>query len=369
MIRLISYKQELRILRQENDKNYRLRNEFQKFNDQNILNAVKEVVSILICPVCGKRASLSKIENKFNTKKCPYCGDESYDNELYDNIGEKIRISNKQLPEIDLKITKTDEELSNIHRTLEELNIQLDNLKLILNPKIVRSVGNFNSIDDEKLKAYINEQRIELDRILANLNKEKEDIRKTNELIDDKTKLIEALMSNIKEQENQIEQMYKELEKNSINKFLDKLNYYYEKLMGYKKQPIYFENGYLCFKVRAPGGRYDVEYISESTDIGESEKRCIDAALVFTFVDLDNENNASLLNFVIMDDPADSLIDNVDLPLEAHNRANLLSLIKEKCDLDNSQYLILTADVTYNDVLELPMKSITFNKDLSRYFA
>ena len=73
-------------LQHEKDKSFLLKNDFQKFYEESLVNLIKEVVSVLICPVCGKRTNLSKIEYKYHHKKCPYCGDEHYDKDLYDNI-------------------------------------------------------------------------------------------------------------------------------------------------------------------------------------------------------------------------------------------------------------------------------------------
>ena len=77
-------------LQHELNKAFGSKLELDKFHEETLMNLIKEIISVLICPVCGKRANLSKIEYKYNTKKCPYCGDETYDKELYDNIAQRI---------------------------------------------------------------------------------------------------------------------------------------------------------------------------------------------------------------------------------------------------------------------------------------
>lgn len=93
----------------------------------------------------------------------------------------------------------------------------------------------------------------------------------------------------------------------------------------------------------------------------------MDAALLLTFNDLDKENNVSLIDFVILDEPAEGLHDDLDLEAEAHNKSNLLNLIKMKCDGDEAQFIILTADKSYNEILKLPTSRIKFDMDITRF--
>ena len=137
--------------------------------------------------------------------------------------------------------------------------------------------------------------------------------------------------------------------------------------MGYKKQPIVLKDGKLFFKTPLRGKKEEVDDISTSKSIGESEKKCLDAALLFTLIDLDIENNISLINFVILDDPADGLFNDMNLKPEVHNKTNLLNLIKEKCDTDQTQFIILTADKTYNEILGFKTTNINFNTDILMY--
>ncbi|WP_048042007.1 hypothetical protein, partial [Methanosarcina mazei] len=182
---------------------------------------------------------------------------------------------------------------------------------------------------------------------------------KNNEII--------KITTDIKSLEENISTLEKELEEKSSKKFLELVNYYYGKIMGYKKQPIILENGKLFFKTRFRNKYEEIDDISASKEIGESEKKCLDTSLLFTFIDLNNEYNSSLIDFVILDDPADGLYDDVSLPVDAQHKTNLLNLIKEKCVNNDTQFLILTADKTYNEILELPTTSIKFNTDLYRF--
>jgi len=45
-------------------------------------------------------------------------------------------------------------------------------------------------------------------------------------------------------------------------------------------------------------------------------------------------------------------------------KTNLLNLIKEKCDTNDTQFIILTGDNADKDILKLPTTKINFNKDL-----
>ncbi|MGI5992505.1 MAG: hypothetical protein ACOX79_08980 [Methanosarcina sp.] len=354
-------------LQQELNKVFRSKLDLEKFHEETLINLIKEVISVLICPVCGKRANLSKIEYKYNTKKCPYCGDESYDKELYDNIAQRIQLSNNELPKLNEKIKGIDEERRKNYEIMNELKNRLNDLDLILNPEIVRSIEDFESFEGDKFKNFIEMQREKLNKFQNDFKEIKTDIKELTNQIEIKNNEIDKNTAYIKSLEEKVSTLEKELGEKSAKKFLELLNYYYGKMMGYKKQPIILKDGKLFFKTRFRNKYEEIDNISASKEIGESEKKCLDVALLFTFIDLDNEYNSSLIDFVIIDDPADGLYDDVSLPVDAQHKTNLLNLIKEKCDNNDTQFLILTADKTYNEILELPTTSIKFNTDLYRF--
>lgn len=354
-------------LQHEKNKSFLLKNDFQKFYDDNLVNIIKEVVSVLICPVCGKRTNLSKIESKYHHKKCPYCGDKHYDKDLYDNIAQKIKNSKDRLPKINKEIKQIEDELTKNYKVLNDFKKKLDDLKLISNPEIVRCVEKFKYFDDGDLKIFIEEQKAIFDERIEDFEKTKDEMKVVNNIINEQNKHIKHISKHIETLEKNKKELQKELEEESITKFLQKMNFYYGKLMGYKKQPIVLKDGKLFFNTPLRGNKEEEDDISTSKSIGESEKKCLDAALLFTFIDLDKENNASLIDFVILDDPADGLFDDMNLKPEAHNKTNLLNLIKEKCDTDQTQFIILTADKTYNKILGLSTTSINFNADIFRF--
>ena len=354
-------------LQHEKDKSFLLKNDFKKFYDESLVNLIKEVVSVLICPVCGKRTNLSKIEYKYHHKKCPYCGDEHYDKDLYDNIAQKIKNSEDRLPKINTEIKQIKDELTKNYKVLNDLEKKRDDLKLILNPEIVRCIDKYKYFDDDGLEIFIEEQKAKLDEQIVDFEKTKDEMKVVNNSINEQNKHIGHISKHIETLEKNKNELQKELEEESITKFLQKMNYYYGKLMGYKKQPIVLKDGKLFFKTPLRGKKEEVDDISRSKSIGESEKKCLDAALLFTLIDLDIENNISLINFVILDDPADGLFDDKNLKSEAHNKTNLLNLIKQKCDTNQTQFIILTADKTYNEILGFPTTNINFNTDIFMY--
>ncbi|NPE29475.1 hypothetical protein HNV12_16255 [Methanococcoides sp. SA1] len=356
-------------LLQEKKKLYSIKSEFQKYFDETLLNLVKDIISVLICPVCGKKTSLSKVELKYKHKKCPYCGDEHYDNSLYDNISHKINISNEKLPEINAGLNEINAKLENNYQTLNELKLESNILEdLVQNPMIVRNVEKYDSLDDPKFKIFINQKKDDLNRYEHDLKENENEITSLLKALNEVSISSKAIDEKIKDLQSKKEKLQEDLESESFTAFLSKLNYYYGKLMGYKKQPIILDDGKLFFDTQLRGNYKERDDISTSKTIGESEKRCLNAALLFTFLDLDAENSSSLIDFVFLDDPAEGLYDDIELPSEAHNRTNLLNLIKEKCGNSKSQFIILTADKTYNDVLDLPTTNINFNEDIHKFF-
>ena len=271
------------------------------------------------------------------------------------------------MPKLNKRIEEINNERKQNYEILNEFKNRLNNLDLILNPEIVRSIDDFESFEDDKFKDFIKVQRDKLNKFLDDFKKIEIDIKELNNQIKNKNDENAKITTEIKSLEANRATLEKELEDKSIKKFIEKVNYYYGKLMGYKKQPIILKDGKLFFKTRFRNKYDEIDDISASKGIGESEKKCLDAALLFTFVDLDNEYKSSLIDFVILDDPADGLYDDVTLPIDAQHKINLLNLIKEKCDNTNTQFLILTADKAYNEILELPTTSIKFNADLYRF--
>ncbi len=354
-------------LNQEKKKLMSDKNDFQKYYDEKVLDLIKEIVSILICPVCGKRTNLTKIENKHYNKKCPYCGDDEYDAELNDKIRDKISVSKEKLPFIDSKLKDIDEERRINSTKIAELKSEFADLKLLLNPEIIRGVEDFKSFDDENFKTHIQNKREKLDKWTSELKEVHNEIERINNEIIKKKDYINMLLSEIGELKADKESTEKEILEKSINSFLEKLNFYYGHLMGYKKQPIIFKDGKFVLKMHLSGRKEELEDISSSKTIGESEKKCLDIALLLTFNDLDKENNASLINFLILDEPAEGLQNDSDLDAEVQILSNLLNLIKMKCDDDETQYIILTADKSYNEVLRLPTSRIKFNMDITRF--
>lgn len=354
-------------LNQEKKKLMIEKTEFQKYYEEKVLDLIKEIVSILICPVCGKRTNLSKIENKYYNKKCPYCGDDEYDAELDEKIKNKISISKEKLPLIDTKLRDINKELEENTTTIEELKEEFADLKLLLNPEIVRGVDKFNSFDDENLKIHVQQKKELLEKWTHDVKQAHNEMDEIKNEIINKKSHAETLLSEIRNLEANKKSLENEIFDKSIKDFLEKLNYYYGQLMGYKKQPIIFEDGKFLLKAVLRGKNEETEDISSSKTIGESEKKCLDAALLLTFNDLDKENNASLIDFLILDDPAEGLYDDQDLDAEVHNKSNLLDLMKKKCDENESQFIILTADKSYSEVLKIPRSRIKFDMEITRF--
>jgi hypothetical protein len=353
-------------LQHELNKAYGSKLELEKFHEEALINLIKEIVSVLICPVCGKKANLSKIENKYRTKRCPYCGDESYDKELYDNIAQRIQFSNDELPKLNERIQEMNSERNKNYELLNNSNRKPNNSSLILNPEIVRSIEDFESFEDVNFKIFIEEQRIKLNKFINDFKETEMSIKELDNQIKSKNEEITKITTEITSLELKRSTLEKELEDKCIKIFLERANFYYGRLMDYKRQPIILKDGKLFFKTCLK--KYEeIDDISASKEIGESEKKCLDAALLFAFVDLDNKYNSSLIDFVILDDPADGLYDDIALHKNAHNKTNLLNLIKEKCRNNDAQFIILTADKSYNEILEFPIASITFNTDLFRF--
>jgi hypothetical protein len=254
-------------------------------------------------------------------------------------------------------------ELNKNYDLLKSLKSKLNDSTLILNPEIVRSIEDFESFEDMKFKDFIEVQRQRLNKFQSDLDETEKSIKEFKQQIKNKDIEIAKITTETESLDSKKLILEKEIEEKGIKTFLERINFYYGRLMGYKSQPITLENGKLYFKTSFKNYE-EIDDISTSKEIGESEKKCLDAALLFAFIDLDNEYNSSSIDFVILDDPADGLYDDINLRKDAYNKTNLLNLIKEKCMNNYTQFLILTADRSYNDILDLSTTSVKFNKDL-----
>ncbi|ETA69147.1 hypothetical protein MettiDRAFT_2641 [Methanolobus tindarius DSM 2278] len=354
-------------LNQEKKKLIIEKNELQKYYEEKIIDVLKEIISVLICPVCGKRTNLAKIENKYYNKKCPYCGDDEYDFELDNKIREKIAISKQNIPLIDFKLMDIKKELKDNNLKIEHLKKNSSELDMLFNPEIIRGVEKYKSYDDADFKAHIQDKKQLYLKWIDDLKQIDDEIHRFNTEINAKKSETDTLISEIKQLEDEKKNIEKKYFDTCIDNFLLKLNSYYSQLMGYKKQPIIYKNNKFYLKMKLADKKEEFEDISSSKTIGESEKKCLDIALLLTLNDLDKENNASRIDFVILDEPAEGLKNDSDLPDEIQVLSNLLNLIKIKCEEDETQFIILTADKIYEQVLELPKAQITFNMDITGY--
>jgi hypothetical protein len=54
-----------------------------EYYNKELLEVLKETISVLVCPVCGDKVNLHKIESRKNRSLCLFCGNENYNGEIY----------------------------------------------------------------------------------------------------------------------------------------------------------------------------------------------------------------------------------------------------------------------------------------------
>ncbi|HII02000.1 TPA: hypothetical protein HA351_10260 [Methanosarcinaceae archaeon] len=68
--------------------------------NQELIDVVKQTLSVLVCPVCSKDVDVVKIVNRKKKSMCPFCGQEHYDGRLYELLNNEIIASNKRVIEL-----------------------------------------------------------------------------------------------------------------------------------------------------------------------------------------------------------------------------------------------------------------------------
>lgn len=332
-------------------------NDLSKTYDQDLKSIVRETLSVLICPVCGSHADLSKVHGDKNSDICPYCETEGYDGEIYDVLSEKIKESNEELPKLKKLIDEVDKKINDNRKLVKEYQNQLGNIELLLNNRIISAVGKYTSSSDQAYLDHIEKakERYEIGKMeLINAESEiKECKEKIIKLDEENEDLREKIDNNLKMQ-HEIES---ELNQELIDNFLAIFNNYYAELTGYKKKELSYDKNFRLIGGTPSKPEY---YTLNSDELSDAERRCVDLALLITFLDLDNEYNTSNVGFVILDEPAEGLIDDPALPAVIHHKNNMLKLMKDKIDNKKSQFVILTADDTYNKILNLDEVRINF---------
>lgn len=316
-----------------------------EYYNKELIEVVKETLSVLICPVCGDKVNLQNIEIRKKRRMCPCCGNEQYDGGIYQILKKEISHANEKFEEF----LKKDEELK---KEIEFIKYEI------------------GKISNEKLKANMNSVII---RVLDNTREEeikeeyqklKQDMEKYEYSLNDSKNDVAELKIKLEEVEKDIESMPKEIdtllilkksimdEKNSIilNSFNKRLNTVFSKLIYPLPYKLNLENGCLLLDTGN-----SIKDCSDKYAIALSDKKLIDIALWHSLLNVNYENNITNINFGLIDDVFEN-IDNNEITRKENLYSVLGSLKKE------SQIIMFSINKKINENLQFEEKKLKIHQ-------
>lgn len=323
-------------------RNGRELNDKKEYYNQELLDVIKQTLSVLLCPVCSKEIDFEKIDRRKKRYMCPFCGQDDYDGKLYDLLETEISESNIKVSELIEKDEEIKYEIKRINSDIDVLSNEKLHVKV--NAIIIRILENakdkknlreeyekYNSVlkkyedEFEKIKVFKHEVSNELDKVENEIKRIDEEIQKSI-----------AYLHDVLENKNREE----------VEEFTKELNDIYSKLVFPLPYKIILNNGSILLDNGNSIKKCSVE------EIGFSDKRLVDIALWATILRINKKKNVLKINFGIIDD----IFENIDNN-EIKRKDNLLTLLN---DLNKDfQLIIFSINKQINEKLQLP-EEITF---------
>lgn len=325
-------------------------NRYKQYYNKELIEAIKRTLSVLICPVCGDDLDLNNVEKRKNKGLCPFCGANHSPVNVYEIIGNEIKISNEMLNGLKKDAQEIDDKIKEINQEIEKIITELSIPKI--NPVIIRDL---NAPKDELKEKYENHKekvrRFEND---VAINK--------NEIIEKRKFLMEleeenrTISDNITQLEKESFGLIETETKEGIRKFSEELNKNYSKLIYPQNHRLEINsNKIFLYK------NIIKKDCSDKNSLGFSEKKMVDFAIWATFLSINNVNNTIKLNFGICDDVFEN-IDNTEIKW----KDNLLSMLKDIGQ--NSQVIIFSIDKDINKIINLDFEiHLTYRTTLNEF--
>lgn len=308
-----------------------------EYYNRELLDVIKQTLSVLVCPVCSKEIDLMKIVHRKRRTMCPFCGQDHYDGKLYELLEKEILESNVKVCELIEKDKEIKCEIKRLNAEIDEFNDEKLHVKVnsvIL--RIFENAKNKRNLKDEYekynfiLKKYETEFekiRIFKHEIINELDQAENEIKKISENIQNSV----TYLHNVLETKN----------KEGIDEFTKKLNDIYSKIVFPLPYKLILNNGSILLDNGNSIKNCSVE------EIGFSDKRLVDIALWATLLRINKEKNVLNLDFGMVDD----IFENIDNN-EIKRKDNLLKLLN---DLNKDfQLIIFSINKKINEKLQLP---------------
>jgi DNA repair exonuclease SbcCD ATPase subunit len=321
-----------------------------EFYNKEFLEVLKGTISVLICPVCGDKVNLPKIESRKSRSMCPFCGNEDYNGEIYQVLKKEISYASENFERLLRKEEELKKDIEVIMFEIDKINSE--KLKVNLNSVILRVLE--NSTEEEIEYKY---------------RKLKQDLEKYEYSINDSKNYIEELKNKLNEVEKSIELIPKEIddlltlkrrttdEKNStiLNNFNDKLTIIFSKLIYPLQYKLSLESGHLLLDTGS-----SIKDCSDKYAIALSDKKLIDIALWHSILITNHENNIININFGLIDD----IFENIDNN-EITRKENLYSVLNSL--KMQSQIIVFSINKKVNENLQFEEKKLQIQTKINNW--
>lgn len=312
--------------------------QIRQYYNKDLIDALKETLAVLVCPVCGENLDMTKIEQRKKLGRCPFCARKSYDgNNLYEKLKSQISYSNKNLDHLIEQKQELENKLDSIDKEIKSLEKEVG---IKINP-VTSSVIKDSKTEEEILTKY-NEHKKTLEKHEEEIEISKKGINQLEMRIEQINKAQKDVLTKIKELTDEKKKIAENENSKIITEFNERINEIYAKLVQPLNHKLNVQNGNILLDTGI-----STKICSEKNSLGFSQKKLVDFAFWVTIQKLNIQNNVVNLNFGLVDD----IFENIDNE-EISWRENLYSVLK---DLDKeTQVIVFSIDKKMNEQLMFP---------------
>ncbi len=313
-------------------------NNLRQYYNKELMETVKQTLSVLVCPVCGDNLDLNKVDGRKDKNMCPFCGRDHYTGDLYERLNQEISFSNEKLNEILEHEKSLKEDLKNIDGEIEKL--KKEKLGVEFNPVIFRIIK--ETTEQTELEHKCEENKLLLIKYYEELENSKVKIEELNKYIKQIEINIGTIGENIKKLLEEKTHGIEDENRKRIQEFSEQLNEIFGKLVAPLTYKLAIQDGSII--LNTGGVQKDC---SDKHALGFSQKKLVDFALWSTFHKMNIKNNIININFGLIDD----LFENIDNN-EFKWKDNLYLILK---DLEKDiQLVVFSMNKQMNTSLQLP---------------
>lgn len=331
------------------DKKYKLYSEITKnkqFYKKELIDAIKETLSVLVCPVCEDELDTSKIEKRKERGTCPFCGSNHNPENIYKTIEDQINFSNEKLIDLEKEAKNVAKNIKEIEKLIVELNNKISISKT--NFILTRIKNLSREVVTEKYEE-VKENKIKYENSLIEIQKKNSENKIYIENLDDEILKNSEYITKLEEESTDLKI---NKTKEGIKKFNEELNKIYSQLITPHEYRLEFDGKLYLYKNSIK------KDCSDKNALGYSERKLIDFALWITFIKLNNNLN---LKFALSDD----IFENIDNQ-EIKWKDNLLSILNNI--KNESQIVLFSIDKNLNKKINLEIECpLRYDKSLSDF--